>query len=153
MKIISLMTKSSSPSKVVNFLILVTFKIKDFEVDFFKVVVLQGYTQFFLMNIVHFSNKIYYWGPRAHNQLKKSIISYLWPSKSRISKVTTSNQWYFKVLLNLVLGIYFISMTMILLMTNSSSPTEVFNFLIPVTFQIKDFEGHYFKLVVLQGFT
>ena len=44
-------------------------------------------------------------------------------------------------------------MTIIFLMTESSSPTKVFNFLIPVTFQIKDFEGHYFKLVVLHGYT
>ena len=60
MTIILLMTESSSPTKVVNFLIFVTFKIKDFEGHYFKVVVLQGYTQFILMNIVYFSKKIYY---------------------------------------------------------------------------------------------
>ena len=44
-------------------------------------------------------------------------------------------------------------MSFILLRTDSSSPTEEVNFLILVTFQIKDFEGHYLKLVVLKGFT
>ena len=38
--------------------------------------------------------------------------------------------------------------------SKSTSQTKVVNFLILVTFQIKDFEGHYLKLVVvLQGFT
>ena len=44
-------------------------------------------------------------------------------------------------------------MTIILLRTNSSSPTEVANFLILVTYKVKDFEDHYLKLVVPQGFT
>ena len=55
-------TESLSPTKVINFLILVTFQIKDFEGHYLKLVVLQGYTQFILMNIVHFSEKLYYWG-------------------------------------------------------------------------------------------
>ena len=38
----------------VNFLIFVTFKIKDFEGHYFKPVVLQSYTQLGLMNIVYF---------------------------------------------------------------------------------------------------
>ena len=38
-------------------------------------------------------------------------------------------------------------------MTESSSATKVVNFLILVTFQIKDFERHSLKQVVLQGFT
>ena len=37
-------------------------------------------------------------------------------------------------------------MTIILLKTNSSSPTKVVNSFEEVTFQIKDFEGHYLKL-------
>ena len=44
-------------------------------------------------------------------------------------------------------------MTFILLRTESSSSTEVVNFLILMTFKIKDFEGHYLKLVILQGIT
>ena len=44
-------------------------------------------------------------------------------------------------------------MQIILLRTESSSPTTVVNFFILVTFKIKDFEGHYFKLAVLQGYT
>ena len=41
----------------------------------------------------------------------------------------------------------------ILLRSKITSPSEVFNFLILVTFKIKDFEGHYIKLVVLQSYT
>ena len=41
----------------------------------------------------------------------------------------------------------------IFLRSKSTSLTEVVNFLIFVTFKIKDFEGHYFKPVVLQGYT
>ena len=41
-------------SEIVNFLIFVTFQIKDFEGHYFKPVVLQGYTQLFLMIIVYF---------------------------------------------------------------------------------------------------
>ena len=44
-------------------------------------------------------------------------------------------------------------MRIILLRSKSTSPTKVVNFLILVTFKIKDFESHYLKLVVLQGFT
>ena len=39
------------------------------------------------------------------------------------------------------------------LRSKSTSQTEVVNLLILVTFQIKDFEGHYLKLVVHRGFT
>ena len=86
-QIILLRSKITSPSGVFNFLILATFKIKDFEGHYLKLVVLQGFMDF-------------------------------------------------------VSGIYIISMTIILLMTNSSSPTEVINFPILVTFKIKDFIGH-----------
>ena len=41
----------------------------------------------------------------------------------------------------------------ILLRSEITSPSGVFNFLIFATFKIKDFEGHYIKLVVLQGYT
>ena len=54
---------------------LVTFKTEDSEGHYFKVVVLQGYTQFILMNIVYFSEQKYFWGPKTQHQLKKSIIS------------------------------------------------------------------------------
>ena len=89
---------SSSQTKIVNFLILLTFKIKDFEGHYFKLVILQGYTQLILIYKVYFSNKLYRWG-------QKHIT------------------------------------------------TEEINFLILVTFKIKNFEGHYLKLVVLQGFS
>ena len=50
-----LKSNSTSLTKLVNFLILVTFKIKDFIGHYyFKPVVLQGYTQLGLMNIVYF---------------------------------------------------------------------------------------------------
>ena len=49
-----LKSKSTSPTKLVNFLIFVTFKIKYFIGHYFKPVVLQGYTQLGLMNIVYF---------------------------------------------------------------------------------------------------
>ena len=48
------MTESSSPTEVVNFLILVTFRIKVPGSPYFKLVVLHGYTWFGLMNIVYF---------------------------------------------------------------------------------------------------
>ena len=44
-------------------------------------------------------------------------------------------------------------MQIILLRSKSTSPTEVVNFLILVTFKIKDFKGHYLKLVVLRCYT
>ena len=44
-------------------------------------------------------------------------------------------------------------MTIILLRTEDSSPTEVVSFLIFLIFKIKDFERHYFKLEALQGYT
>ena len=47
-------SKGTSLTEVVNFLIFVTFKIKDFEGHYFKPVVLQGYTLLGLMNIVYF---------------------------------------------------------------------------------------------------
>ena len=56
MTIILLKTDSSSATKVVNFLILVTFKIKDFEVHYLKLVGLQGFTYFFLRNILYFND-------------------------------------------------------------------------------------------------
>ena len=42
-------------------------------------------------------------------------------------------------------------MTIILLRTESSTPTKLVNLLILVTSKIKDFEGHYFKLVILSS--
>ena len=60
MKIILLRSRSTSPTKVVNFLILVTFIIKDSNGRFLKLVVPQGYTNFqridiscFIPNYVH----------------------------------------------------------------------------------------------------
>ena len=44
MKIVSLRFKSTSPTKVVNFLVHVTFKIKDFKGHYLKLEVLQDYT-------------------------------------------------------------------------------------------------------------
>ena len=54
MAIILLKTKSSSPTEVVSFLILMTFKIKVFGSHHFKLVVFQSYTEFGFMNIVYF---------------------------------------------------------------------------------------------------
>ena len=48
------MTESSSPTKVVNFFILVTFQIKDFERHYLKLLVLQSFTYFGLRNILYF---------------------------------------------------------------------------------------------------
>ena len=49
-----LKSKSTSPTKLVNFLILVTFKIKDFISHYHKLEVLQDYTEFAFMSIVYF---------------------------------------------------------------------------------------------------
>ena len=49
-----LKSKHTSPTKLVNFLILVTFKIKDFIGHYLKLEVLQDYTEFALMSIVYF---------------------------------------------------------------------------------------------------
>ena len=51
---------------IINYLISRTFKIKDFKGHYFKLVVLQDYTQFAVTNIVYFEKK-YFWGPRAHH--------------------------------------------------------------------------------------
>ena len=56
MTIILLMTERSSKTEEVNFFILVTFKIEDFEGHYFEVVVLQGFTQFGLRNILYFND-------------------------------------------------------------------------------------------------
>ena len=66
MTIILLMIESSLPTQVCNFIIPVTLKIKDFKGHCLKVVVLQGYTQFILMNIVYLSKK-YIIEVREHN--------------------------------------------------------------------------------------
>ena len=50
MKIISLRSKSILSTEVVNFLILVTFKIKDFIGHYLKLVAIRGYTQLGLIN-------------------------------------------------------------------------------------------------------
>ena len=47
-------SKSTLPTKLVYFLLLVTFKIKDFIGHYLKLMVLQGYTWFGLMDIVYF---------------------------------------------------------------------------------------------------
>ena len=49
-----LKSKSTSLTKLVNFLILVTFKIKDFIGHYLKLEVLQDYTEFVFMSIVYF---------------------------------------------------------------------------------------------------
>ena len=53
-KIVLLRSKSTSPTKLVNFLIHVTFKIKDFKGHYLKLEVLQDYTEFAFMRIVYF---------------------------------------------------------------------------------------------------
>ena len=53
MKVISSRSKSTSPTKVVNFLILLTFKINDFGGHYLK---LQGFTSFGLKNIFYFND-------------------------------------------------------------------------------------------------
>ena len=50
MKTILLKSKSTSPTKLVNFLIFVTFNIKDLIGHYLKLVVLRDYTQIDLMN-------------------------------------------------------------------------------------------------------
>ena len=49
-----LKSNSTSLTKLVNFLILVTFKIKDFRGHYLKLEVLQDYTEFAFMSIVYF---------------------------------------------------------------------------------------------------
>ena len=49
-----LKSKSTPLTKLVNFLILVIFKIKDFVGHFLKLEVLQDYTEFAFMSIVYF---------------------------------------------------------------------------------------------------
>ena len=51
------MAEGSLPTEVVNFLILLTFRIKVFGSHYFKLVVLHGYTQYGLMNIVSFDER------------------------------------------------------------------------------------------------
>ena len=58
MNIILSRYKSTYTIKLVNFLILVIFKIKDFKGHYLKLMVLQGYTWFADTNIVYF-NKYY----------------------------------------------------------------------------------------------
>ena len=87
-----LKSKSTSLTKLVNFLILVSFKIKDFIGHYLKLEVLQDYTK------VVFMSK-------------------------------------------------FISKKIIRLSSKSTLPTEEINFLIFVTFEILDLEGHKYEEV------
>ena len=54
-----LKSKITSLTKLVNFLILVTFKIKDFIGHYLKLEVLQDYTELTFMSIVYFEQKLY----------------------------------------------------------------------------------------------
>ena len=147
MTIILLRTDSSSTNKVVNFLILVTFQIKDFEGHYLKLVVLQGFTQFGPRNILYFNDNYITddWELIAN-----------W-SIQLLHTCDLPNQGFQRSLFQTSVT----SWLYLIWSFDESYITEVRQLITSwsgqfhhaINLQTKDFEGHFFKVVVLPGYT